>query len=89
MRRLIITAGTALALLASCGRPLTPPACQPTLVQPGRDAQISIIGRLADCDNLVVVSVDNYPVRLYVLPDRLNLSDDELRVLPTVQRGEG
>jgi hypothetical protein len=75
--------------LASCGRPIPPPECLPTTIQPASDDQVTIIGRLSGCDNLVVVGLPGYPLRMYVLPERLRLSDEQLLSLPVVPRGEG
>lgn len=90
MRKAILTLGAALALLASCGRPITPRECLPTATQPPRGAEVVIIGRLQGCDHLVVVSAPGQPgARFYMLPERLDLSDEQLLSLPAVQRGEG
>ena len=89
MRRLL-SYGAALAILASCGRPIAPRECLPTTAQPERGAEVVILGRVDGCEHLVVVSAPSAPGALfYMLPERLDLSDEQLLSLPVIARGEG
>lgn len=84
MRRLL-TAAAAIAL-AACG-PLQPPECSPTTVQPAPGSQITLIGRIDGCADLVSVAGDGPGIVLYVRRADLPFSDEEIYRLPIVQRG--
>jgi len=77
------------AALWACGAPLPPRECTPTVIQPARHAPVTLISRVAGCNNLVAVS-GGPGIVLYVL--RVNLreiTDAQINALPEVGRGEG
>jgi hypothetical protein len=74
-------------VLAGCG-PLQPPECSPTVVQPAPGSQITPVGRVDGCADLVAVAGPGPGIILYVRrADLPEFTDAQIYALPVTPRG--